>query len=49
LTEWEEFKKIDFNKVKRLMLTPIVLDGRNLLDSKMMEKFGFIYKSIGRT
>jgi UDPglucose 6-dehydrogenase len=49
LTEWEDFKKIDFKKVKKLMTTPIVLDGRNLLDSNIMGKLGFVYKSIGRT
>lgn len=48
LTEWEEFINIDFKKMKRLMMTPIIVDGRNLLDPKLMDRIGFIYKSIGR-
>lgn len=48
LTEWEDFKKLDYKKVKGLMLTPIVIDGRNLLEPRVMNKLGFVYKSIGR-
>lgn len=48
LTEWEDFKGLDYKKIKALMTTPIVLDGRNLLDSKLMDHLGFIYKSVGR-
>lgn len=48
LTEWEQFKKLDYQKIKKLMVTPIVIDGRNLLDPKHMGQMGFIYKSIGR-
>jgi UDPglucose 6-dehydrogenase len=47
-TEWEEFKKLDLDRVRQSLSHPIVLDGRNLFDPAQMEKLGFIYKSIGR-
>lgn len=48
LTEWEEFKKLDLNKIKRLMKAPILIDGRNIFEPEKMKRLGFIYKSIGR-
>ena len=48
LTEWEEFRNLDYKKIKSLMLTPVVIDGRNILDPKKMSSLGFFYKSIGR-
>ena len=47
-TEWDEFKKLDLDRVKKSLSHPILFDGRNLFDAKEMEKMGFIYKSIGR-
>jgi UDPglucose 6-dehydrogenase len=47
-TEWDEFKKLDLDRAKKLLSHPIMFDGRNLFDSKEMERLGFIYKSIGR-
>ena len=47
-TEWEEFKKLDLDRVRKALSHPILFDGRNLFDPVEMEKFGFIYKSIGR-
>ena len=47
LTEWEEFKKLDFKKVKRLMRLPLVIDGRNMLDKSKLEKLGFTYIGMG--
>ena len=46
-TEWDEFKKLDLERVRKSLSHPIVFDGRNLLDPAEMEKLGFIYKSIG--
>jgi UDPglucose 6-dehydrogenase len=46
ITEWDEFKKIDLNKVKDLMRLPIIIDGRNMYESEVMD--GFEYYSIGR-
>jgi UDPglucose 6-dehydrogenase len=48
LTEWPEFKALDFKRVKRLMAHPTVLDGRNCLDAQRMRDLGFTYRSIGR-
>jgi UDPglucose 6-dehydrogenase len=47
-TEWEEFKKLDLDRVRKSLTHPILFDGRNLFDPAEMEKLGFIYKSIGR-
>jgi UDPglucose 6-dehydrogenase len=47
-TEWPQFAQVDFTRARKLMRTPILLDGRNLLDPARMEELGFIYKSIGR-
>ena len=48
ITEWDEFKEVKLDKVKKLMTLPIIIDGRNLFDPEMMEYNGFEYYSIGR-
>lgn len=48
LTEWDEFKALDLNRLKELMVNPIIIDGRNIFDPRAVEAEGFIYKSIGR-
>ncbi|HEY3141371.1 MAG TPA: UDP-glucose/GDP-mannose dehydrogenase family protein [Acidimicrobiales bacterium] len=48
LTEWDEFRWIDFEKVAHLMATPRVVDARNLLDKPALERRGFAYLGIGR-
>lgn len=47
-TEWPQFKKLNWKKIKRLMKNDIILDGRNLLDKEKMEKLGFRYIGVGR-
>ncbi|HTI71416.1 MAG TPA: UDP-glucose/GDP-mannose dehydrogenase family protein [Candidatus Limnocylindria bacterium] len=47
-TEWPQFVELDLPRVRKSMNTPILFDGRNLLDPTKMEEMGFIYKSIGR-
>lgn len=48
LTEWDEFKGYDWQKIYDNMLKPaFVFDGRNLLDRATLEKIGFVYQSIG--
>jgi UDPglucose 6-dehydrogenase len=47
-TEWNEFANVDLTVVKEKMRTPIVFDGRNLLDPETMRRLGFHYHSIGR-
>ncbi len=47
-TEWDEFKKLDLDRAKKLLSHPIMFDGRNLFDRAEMEKRGWVYKSVGR-
>ncbi|MBL9154191.1 MAG: UDP-glucose/GDP-mannose dehydrogenase family protein [Verrucomicrobiales bacterium] len=47
-TEWPQFAQADFAKVKPRMLSPLVFDGRNLLDPATMARLGFEYHGIGR-
>jgi UDPglucose 6-dehydrogenase len=47
-TEWNEFRNPDFARVKELLRTPVVFDGRNVFRPEMMHKLGFKYYSIGR-
>jgi UDPglucose 6-dehydrogenase len=47
-TEWDEFKKLDLDRARKVLTHPILFDGRNLFDPAEMGKLGFIYKSIGR-
>ncbi len=47
-TEWSVFRKPDFNKVKSLLKTPLIFDGRNLFEPEEMRQNGFIYHCIGR-
>jgi len=48
VTEWQEFADMDMEKVRNLMVHPIIIDGRNLYSPAKMVEHGFIYKSIGR-
>jgi len=48
LTEWNEFKKLDFKKIKSLMKNPVILDARNVYDRDNLEALGFEYKGVGR-
>ncbi len=47
-TEWNEFRAPDFTKIKTLLKSPVIFDGRNLFDLTQMEELGFYYHSIGR-
>jgi UDPglucose 6-dehydrogenase len=49
LTDWEEFKKIDLVRVKKLLKRPLVIDGRNMFEAEALKKQGFTYVCIGRT
>jgi UDPglucose 6-dehydrogenase len=49
VTEWNEFRRPDFARMKQLMRRPIIVDGRNLYDSAVMREHGFTYLPIGRT
>ena len=48
VTEWKEFKDLDFARIKRLMRQPVLVDGRNLYDPEKMKRLGFRYAAMGR-
>jgi UDPglucose 6-dehydrogenase len=48
LTEWNEFRRPDFARIKRLLQQPVIFDGRNIYDPIDLAKLGFTYYSIGR-
>jgi len=48
LTEWNEFKELDFSKIKTAMKSPNIIDGRNLYEPEQMKAQGFNYIGIGR-
>jgi UDPglucose 6-dehydrogenase len=48
LTEWNEFRNPDFEKISSLLKNKIIFDGRNIFEVKKMEELGYIYHSIGR-
>jgi UDPglucose 6-dehydrogenase len=48
LTEWQPYRRPDYDKMKDLLRTPIIFDGRNLWDPEKMRAAGFHYVSIGR-
>lgn len=50
LTEWDEFKEYDWQRIYDGMLKPaFVFDGRNILDKKKMKEIGFVYTAVGST
>lgn len=48
LTEWNEFRRPDFPRIKELLKQAVVFDGRNIYDAADLRKLGFKYYSIGR-
>lgn len=48
VTEWNEFKQLDMERIRKLMRRPILFDGRNIYDPERMQKLGFIYRGVGR-
>ena len=48
ITEWQEFREPDFARIKKLMRTPVIFDGRNIYQRDEMKALGFTYFSIGR-
>lgn len=48
VTEWNEFKQLDLEKVKKIMKSPIILDGRNIYNPTEVRKIGFTYQGVGR-
>jgi UDPglucose 6-dehydrogenase len=48
LTEWDEFRWLDFVKVRAALAAPVLVDARNLLDPAQVRRLGFTYTGIGR-
>ncbi|MFN0117060.1 MAG: UDP-glucose dehydrogenase family protein [Elusimicrobiota bacterium] len=48
LTEWNVFRKMNLKKVRSVMESPVIIDGRNIFSLEQMEKNGFSYVSVGR-
>jgi len=48
VTEWNEFREIDHEKIKSLLRTPLIFDGRNIFDPKKMQKHGIEYYCAGK-
>ena len=48
VTEWEQFRALDFDRLKQVMARPVLIDLRNVYRGEELTRFGFIYHSIGR-
>ncbi len=48
VTEWNEFRNVDLQKIRSLLRKPLIFDGRNIYDPKTMKEAGFTYFGIGR-
>ena len=48
ITEWNEFRHPDFEKIRSLLKTPVIFDGRNIYAPERMRQLGFDYHSVGR-
>jgi UDPglucose 6-dehydrogenase len=48
VTEWNEFREPDFDRMKKLMKQPVIFDGRNFYNPQQIRGLGFTYSSIGR-
>jgi len=48
VTPWNEFKQLDLEKVQGLLKSPVIYDGRNIYDPKVMKEMGYTYRAIGR-
>jgi UDPglucose 6-dehydrogenase len=48
-TGWPEFRSLDFDKIKRLLKKPIIIDTKNLLDATRLRSMGYKYAGVGRS
>lgn len=48
VTEWNEFKQLNLEKVKSLLKSPIIMDGRNIYDPAYVRSLGYNYRAVGR-
>ncbi len=49
VTEWNEFRRPDFEKIKKMLKTPVLFDGRNQYDPERLQRWGFDYVCTGKT
>ena len=47
-TEWLEYRSPDFDRIRAMMTTPLIFDGRNIYNQRLMRRYGFEYYSVGR-
>lgn len=48
VTDWNEYRHPDFERIRSTLASPVIVDGRNLYDARKMRTLGFTYESIGR-
>jgi UDPglucose 6-dehydrogenase len=48
VTEWNEFRQLDIEKIKEIMRNPNIIDGRNIYEPEKVKKLGFTYRGVGR-
>lgn len=48
MTEWNEYRSPDFDRIRAALKQPLIFDGRNIYDATMMRRYGFEYHSVGR-
>jgi UDPglucose 6-dehydrogenase len=48
VTDWNEFKQLDMARLKSVMRSPVLVDGRNIYDGDMLRELGFTYRGTGR-
>ncbi len=49
VTDWNEFKQLDMQRLKKHMRAPVIVDGRNIYDGNMLRELGFTYRGTGRS
>jgi UDPglucose 6-dehydrogenase len=48
VTEWEQFRALDFRRLKDIMVSPVLVDLRNIYLPAEVARYGFVYDSVGR-
>jgi UDPglucose 6-dehydrogenase len=48
VTDWNEFKSLNMQRIRNVMHRPVLIDGRNLYEAAEMDSYGFIYRGMGR-
>jgi UDPglucose 6-dehydrogenase len=48
VTEWDEFRHLDLDRIKGLLAVPVIIDGRNIFDRTTLTEAGFIYHGMGK-